>query len=295
MQLKSYSNNPNLAPLRPQSGIDKIKIQLNTLVITPLFKDAVSINNPFTLFPGNNSICLQKQSSYYFLILNQEFFDFSQNILLQLFSAVSILVQNGFLLPSIVFNPFSYISHVSEIEFYFDNARKNLWIPKNRAFPNINQARENFGFYQYSDEFGNVTDTFYSSDYQYHGTKKFVNSTVTVYDKEQKDLASIVNKKGISKQQQIQQIECHKWKTRLEFRLSRDNCFYLNIQNLQGNYSQVLGRYKELLAFLYNRFCRGNILYAMRSNTALDRIVRKANETHYKVNFMNSNGKLVKG
>ena len=87
----------------------------------------------------------------------------------------------------------------------------------------------------------------------------------------------------------------HPWKTRLEFRLSRDNCSYLALQNIQGNYFQVLGRYKEFLAGLYNRYCYDVIVYDKRNNPALDRIINKAETIRNVIRFTNSDKKLLEG
>lgn len=303
MQLKNFSKPApkfdTTTPLRPQSGIDKIKLLLNTSAITSKFIDAIRINNPYTLFPGDNRICLEKRGESYLLILNQEFFDFSQNILSQINTIILYLVYREYLLQTVYNqqnNGLPYIVHVTEVEFYFDDERKNLWVKKNHASPNIEEARKNNKFFSLTSENRNPTHTYYSCDYMPAiDNKNGVKSTICIYDKEERDLATIVYQKGITKEQILERIHNHKWKMRLEFRLSRDNCVYLNLQNLYGTYLQVLNRYLELLSILYNRFCREKIYVEINNNPKLKKVVKKADELKSVSRFTNKSGNLLKG
>lgn len=285
--------------IRPQSGVDKIKLLLNGAYISAHFLEVVKKNNPFTLCPGDNSICLEKRGIYFLLILNQEYFNFEQDILFQINAAIILLVNTGFLIPTLYSqtgNGLPYIIHISEVEFYFDNKRTDLWHKTNRVTTNIISAKENNFLFQYTNPDGEITKTFYSCDYIPASDKKSaIPSSVTIYDKEQRDLCTIVRKKGISIKQQIEAITKHPWKTRLEFRLNRNNCSYLNIQNFRGTYFQILGRYKECLAILYNYNCRPNIYYENGSNHALDRILRYADANTNIIRFTNASKKLIKG
>lgn len=303
MQIKNFSmpapEFDTTASLRPQSGIDKIKLLLNTNTITTKFIDAIKINNPYTLFPRDNRICLEKRGESYLLILNQEFFDFRQNILLQINMVILYLVYRGYLWRTSYSqqnNGLAYIVHVTEVEFYFDDERKNLWVIHNHAFHNIEETRKNDGFFSLTDENGNQTHTYYSCDYMpATDNKNGVKSTICIYDKEQRDIATIVNQKGITREQILEQIHNHRWKMRLEFRLSRDNCVYLNLQNLNGTYLQVLNRYLELLAILYNRFCREKVYVVINNNPKLKKVVKKADELKSVSRFTNKSGNLLKG
>ena len=300
MLIRNYSNPNfnNIQPIRPQSGIDKIKILINQSLITEKYNEAVKINNPYTLYPGNNSICLEKRGRYYLVILNQEYFNFKMDILTQINNAMVILVQNGFLLmtpEAMTGNALAYIVHITEIEFYFDNERKHLWVPSTKSSVNLDEAKEHWLFFQYCTE-GNQTSTYYSNDYMpTTSNKAAIPSTITIYDKELRDLSTIVLKKGQTRDLVESMIRNHPWKTRLEFRLSRDNCSYLALQNLNGTYFQILGRYKELLAVLYNRYCYDTIIYDKRSNKELDRIVNKADMIRNVMRFTNSEKKLLEG
>lgn len=303
MQIKNFSKpapaSNTTTSLRPQSGIDKIKLLLNTSAITPKFIDAVRINNPYTLFPRDNKICLEKRGESYLLILNQEFFDFRQNILLQINMVILYLVHCGYLLQTAYSQQnygLPYIVHVTEVEFYFDDERKNLWVKQNHAFHNIEEARKNNGFFSLTGEHGNPTHTYYSCDYMpATDNKNGVKSTICIYDKEHRDIATIVNQKGLTREQILEQIHNHRWKMRLEFRLSRDNCVYLNLQNLNGTYLQVLNRYLELLSILYNRFCREKVYVEINNNPKLKKVVKKADELKSVSRFTNKSGNLLKG
>lgn len=294
----------NINPIRPQFGIDKIKLLLKGNYVSPDFMQAIKNNNPFTLEPGNNSICIEKRGSYYLLILNQEFFDFYQNILQQINAAILLLVNCRLLIPtsdSETGNGLPYIEHISEVEFYFDNRNQDLWVIRSHASPNIDVAKQNNYFFQFVNN-GNQTNTFYSSDYiPATSTRSAVPSRITVYDKEQRDLTTIVRRKGITLDEQKQAILNHPWKTRLEFRLSRENCKYLNLQNFNGTYSQILSRYTECLAVFYNSCCecyygesRSNIYYTKGANTALDKIIHYAVHNRNIERFTNNNGMLIK-
>ena len=287
------------APLRPQSGIDKIKLLLDGNYVTPLFQEAIQKNNPYTLFPADNSICLEKSGSYYLVILNQEYFDFEQDILAQINQAILLLINSNFLIPTEQSmyngNALSHIIHITEVEFYFDNEPKHLWVSSNNAADTIDQAKLENKFYRYMNTGNELTDTYYSCDYTpATENKSAVPSTVCIYNKQQKDIETMVNKKGVTKEQQLQRIYNHPWKTRLEFRLSADNCSYLNLANFSGTYFTVLGRYKELLSILYNRYCAGKIMYDNNTNNCLQRVIRKAEQTKYSCYFTNKDGKLQK-
>ena len=303
MQIKNFSKPApefdTTTSLRPQSGIDKIKLLLNQASITPKLKESMAVNNPYTIIPGNNMVCLEQWGKHYLLILNQEYFNFSQNILSQINKAISDLILTGFLVPCIGCFPGNFlpcIAHITELEFYFDNERKNLWVLQNHAFPSINQAKANNGFFFLTGENGNPTESYYSCDYTpATENKSAIKSTICVYDKEQRDIATLVNQKGITRGQLLEQIRNHKWKVRLEFRLSRDNCNYLHPQNLNGTYLQVLNRYLELLALLYNRFCWGNIYVEINKNTKLKKVVEQADKMKFISRFTNKSGNLLKG
>lgn len=300
MLIRDFSDNKynkSISLLRPQSGIDKIKLLLNSNFITPAFQEVVKINNPYTVYPGNNKICIEKRGIHFLVIINQEALNFDFDILVQVNQIILDLVNSGFLVQtpaSLLGNGLEYIIHLSEIEFYFDNNKKHFWVLMNKCTSNLDQAKEKWLFFRYSKD-GEITDTFYSNDYiPATSNKAATPSQVSIYDKELRDLTSIVNKKGITRAEQESIIKNHPYKTRLEFRLSRDNCQFLNIQNIQGTYSQVLGKYKELLAVLYNRYCLGNVFYDMRTNPSLDRIVKKANDISNIIRFTNIDGKLLK-
>ena len=220
------------------------------------------------------------------------------DILIQVNNAIINLVQNGFLQitpEAMTGKALAYIVHVTEMEFYFDNERKHLWVPSNKSSKNLDEAKEKWLFFQYCTE-GNPTPTYYSNDYIPTSPNKAATpSTTTIYDKELRDLSTIILKKGQTRDMAESMIRNHPWKTRLEFRLSRDNCQYLALQNLNGNYFQVLGRYKELLAVIYNRYCSNVIVYDKRTNPALDRIVNKAQKIRNVLRFTNSEKKLLEG
>lgn len=294
--------------IRPQFGIDKIKVCLIAdKVDTNKFNDVIlSINNPYNIYTDSNRLAITKQGVNYFLIINQEYFDFSlnmkddkTNILLKIGEAILDIRKHGFLTeePNPLFqnDGLMYLDHISEVEFYFDHTRKDGWFITTHSSSTIDEAKHNHTFYRYTDENNQITDTYYSWDYiPETETRSRKVSCISIYDKEKKDLETIIRKAGITVEEQKQVILAHPFKTRLEFRLSHENCQYLNTINFNGTYNQVLRNYSELLAVLYNAFCRNNIQYQSGSNLALDRIIRKA-KTVTTLTFKNKEDRLTRG
>lgn len=293
MMIKTFSTKPTTESFRPQSGIDKIKVMpIQNLVNVPKFESAVRINNPYTLFPGDNRLCLEKAGDYCLVIVNQEFFDFSASMLCQIGVALFILMLRGFLVFSkeAFYNPLFFISHITEVEFYFDHKICNCFVLPERTTFSIEAAKTSKMFYKYADG-GIPTDTYYSWDFDSQKGRK---STVTIYNKEQADLASVWRGNGLSVSEQQQRIMQHPYKIRTEYRLNRNNCDFLYPYNFQGDYRTVLGRYKEFLAVMHNKYFSKNIFYKTRTNNEYDRVVRCA-KTANQIRFTNGSNHLLKG
>lgn len=293
MMIKTFRQEAVTPLLRPQSGIDKIKVlPPQHLVNIQRFEAAVKTSNPYTLLPGNNQICIEKAGGYYLVIINQEFFNFLCPMLAQIGAALFILMKHNFLLftEEAYWNPLVFIRHITEAEFYFDHRRYNCCVFPERAAFSIDEAKASEMLYRYSRN-GVPSNTYYSWDSDSHAGRK---STLTVYDKEQADLTSIWRGNGISVAEQRQRIFLHPYKVRLEYRLNRNNCAFLHPYNFQGNYKTVLGRYKEFLAVMHNRYFSKNIFYKERTNNDYDRVVRCAKNAN-QLRFTNSNGRLLNG
>jgi hypothetical protein len=63
---------------------------------------------------------------------------------------------------------------------------------------------------------------------------------------------------------------------RLEFRLCRNNCRYMNMLNFMGTYAALFKRLLPYLATLYNAYLKGFITTNGKSNKHFNRIKMKA-------------------
>ena len=66
------------------------------------------------------------------------------------------------------------------------------------------------------------------------------------------------------------------YQIRLEFRLNRSNCHYLNLLNFYGHYNEIIKRFIPYLTTLYNVYFKDYITTKGKSNTQFNRIKAKA-------------------
>jgi len=74
---------------------------------------------------------------------------------------------------------------------------------------------------------------------------------------------------------------------RIEARLTRDNCPYLDLVNLSGTYEDIFIRFKPLLAVLYYRYLYGCVEVIGKSNTYFQRLMREVQKE--KLKYFNRN------
>jgi hypothetical protein len=160
-----------------------------------------------------------------------------------------------------------FILGVSQIEFYFD-------FPKNKISLD-SDAIENGDVIQFIDKDGDPKDTYYSNDYI---PNKRISSWI-VYNKRVKYLHDNHIKHEKIENQNIEH--------RIEARLNRENCPYLDINNLVGTYEDIFKRFKPFLAVLFYDYLYDYVTVKEKSNTYYARLIRKAKEG--KTKYYNKN------
>lgn len=254
------------------SGIDKIKFILN-----PFF-----LNNHIPHhIRADNALTIHRAGIYIFLAIHAEYcnpcFDYQITIAQALFELMQRKVIN-FPTDYPVFTFLFVLQHfdyfvlgVSQIEFYFD-------FPKNKVSIDPD-AIENGDVIQFANKDGTPTDTFYSNDY----IPGKCDSSWIVYNKRLKHIHDNRIKRN--------KIENMNVEDRIEGRLNRENCSYLDIHNLAGTYEDIFKKFLPFLAVSFYVHLFPFTTVKGRSNTHYGRLVRKAREG--KRQYFNRN-RLVK-
>jgi hypothetical protein len=235
-------------------GIDKIKIVLNPIFINYNLsyegKHICPLNH-LTIHTFGDMIALGIHAEYLNLYL-----DMHQNIALAIYDLVKkniiLFPDNILTLPFIYSNLNWFVLYLQELEFNFDFKRTNIEIDDEACTHEDSRLIKKYD------------TTHYTSDYRDGKTK----SIGEIYDREVKD------KKDLHKTKKA--IEENPFKIRLEYRLCRNNCPYLHMDNIQGDYKEVFKRYLPYLAIIYNNYFSGNITTNGKSNKNFNRIKKEA-------------------
>jgi len=258
----------------PQSGIDVIR-----LILSPIFFNKEYFKNDKYVDP-HNRLTIHQVGMFYTLEIHIEYMDLLEDIHYTIAKAIYDLIFKGF-----IFFPFFeqllyfikehlnwFVLGISEVEFYFNLIRKSV-IVNEKAVENgnLNQFKENSEC-QYS---------FYSNDYRIKKqtnkkTEKVTRKIIThsrahLYDKKNKDI--------LDNHTKHKELNNNPFDIRLEFKLFRDNCNFLSLNNFQGNYNEVLNRYIPLLAVYYNNYIHGHIHVKGKNNKELTKVIRKSRST----------------
>jgi len=126
-----------------------------------------------------------------------------------------------------------FVSEVREIEFYFD------FIPNSIMVFSL-------------DVLNYYKDSIYSPDYRMYDDKSNRKSNIIIYYR-------IPRLKKVN-QMKHSIIENNIYSRRLEFRLCKYDCPYRTLNNLIGNYSQIITNYSTFLSTLYYRHFKDNII-----------------------------------
>jgi len=247
------------------SGIDKIKLNLNPIFLNPNIPRHIR---------ADNSLTLHKAGNYTLLSIHAEYFNPFIDYKLQIAKAIHELVekkvicfQNDYPVFTFmfIFQNLEYFAGVSQVEFFWDFPRGKV---------SINSiALTNKDIIQYKDKDGNLCETFYSNDFE---TGKSIFCTYNKYLKLLHDRH--INRKIIEEMN----VEY-----RIEARLTRDNCTYLDLANFSGTFEDIFKRFKPLLAVLYYKYLYGYVEVIGKSNTYFSRLMRQVEKE--KTKYFNRN------
>jgi hypothetical protein len=247
----------------PIEGIDKIKVLLHPLWYTPdLWKYTQPEKSKSRIDP-NNHLTLHQSGMFVSLAIHAEFcdpwvIDYRVNIA----NAIYECIKKGilafpdwppFTLMFVFANLNRFIYGIQEVEFYFDMRPQNITVDKS--------AVESGCLHEYKG-------TLYTRDYRNGKNKR--KSIGIIYDKAAKNFKDNHIEHAIIKQ--------YPYKTRLEFRLTNRNCQYLNLENLRGNYVEIIKHFTPYLAIQLSRWFGDYIGISGRDNKKLKVIVRKSKD-----------------
>jgi hypothetical protein len=183
-----------------------------------------------------------------------------------------------------------FVLGVSCLELYFD-------IPNNKIIID-QEVVKNMKIIQYNEN-GELKDSYYTPDYNVKVVPRKNNQSGFYKKVKRKSIGHIYDKNAkYIKDNNISHIDINSNPNgmRLEFKLFRSNCIYLSLLNLNGNYNDILSKYLELLATIYNRYFSDNIKIIGKHNKELTKVIRKANVvgTRYKGNKLAKSEKITK-
>jgi len=245
------------------AGIDKVKLILNPLFLNPAHPFYIRADNALTIHKN-------KEGNITYLAIHAEYFnplfDYRMTIVNAIIEAINKKVFffpistddffSLFLTQAFIFQNICYfILGVSQVEFCFDFPEGKVAINKD--------AIKNGDIIQYRDKEDNLTNTYYTSDYEPEKKK----SSYCVYNKKEKLIHDNKSRDEIEKMD----VEY-----RIEARLNRENCPYLDIANLKGTYEDIFKRFQPFLAVLFYNHLYGHVDVKGKSNTHFTRLERSA-------------------
>lgn len=132
-----------------------------------------------------------------------------------------------------------FVSEVREIEFYFD------FIPEAIIVADPSRLIH-------------YEDTFYSTDWRKNENRPTRKSNIIIYDRKPRLLK--IN------QMTYDSIIKNDFSYRIEFRLCKYNCQYRSLNNIIGNYSQIIMRYVPFLSIIFHRHFGNSVVVAVDSS-----------------------------
>jgi hypothetical protein len=227
----------------PQSGIDTITVWLHPSIINRFdqFHKQGNNNQPINLRFSKevNSKTNIEYRTNFLVDIQAEAINPYYNILDQVLTILVNLTYEGILhypqfgqhitdLKSFFYNNFERFFSIDRLDFYFDlrNGDMRLLGKPNPVYPNT----------RYSLNYPSVLKAYFRT-------------------------AKLIQKRCISNEE-IENIE---YPNRIEFSLRRENCDFLNVNNLTGSYEDVFLRYLPFLARKWNDY-RGRIVKVEERN-----------------------------
>jgi hypothetical protein len=229
------------------SGIDKIKLILNPVFLNPKMPKHIRSDNALTLHPAGMYTFLAIHAEYcnpmidYRITISQAIYELMEK------EVVLFPHDNCFFTYCFIINNLGYfVFGVSQIEFFFD-------FPQGKVSAN-QEAIENGDIKQHKD-------TIYSNDNNSR-------NNICVYNRRNK----LLHDRHISREK----IDMMGVEYRIEARLSRENCPYLDLANLSGNYEDIFKRFLPFLAVLFYNHLYSHVEVKGKANTYWTRLVRNA-------------------
>jgi len=268
--------------MRNKEGIDRIGVLLNPVRFR---KENIHKHKD-----PNRKLTLHLAGQYTVLSIHEEWFNPDSDYQMQIAMAIYELVKEElFVFHNItptLYNIYQYpklfIFSIVALEFFSDFKDENIILNKNKLKTNIVDAKIEGGLYQYYDKENNIlTDTCYSPDY--HGSRK---SKFIIYNKLEKSIKD-------NNHASVEILKKCQNPIRCEFKVYSNNSYWLNWDNLKGNYQQIFNRYKEYLAVIYNNQVFGCLSVKGNENPNFKNVVKTAKENNM-VRFSNAQGKLKK-
>jgi hypothetical protein len=166
-----------------------------------------------------------------------------------------------------------FVIGIKEIEFFFDFHPKNITVNLDDV---LTFNTSNSTFHRYFSEYKRkkqsqkavviCDSTLYSSDYIPYSR----HSTLIYYDRT----------KSLLRQNQIKHsvINAFPYRNRIEFRLTRKGSQYLAIENINGNYDEIIHRFIPLLGIQYYKYFYDVIYVNSNEHPYFTAIYEKAKE-----------------
>jgi len=261
--------------MTPIAGLDKVTVLLAPYIFNKYYFDNMKHPEPY------NKITIVNRGFFYLMSVHIEYVDLMKDYHLVLAEAIYDLMflKTPYYNICKIFIKYIYenlnffIVGVNCIEIFFSMLRKNV---------NINREAIKNGKLLQFNENGEYTYSYYSTDYKVKRVKNTNNKTpdkettkkvirhsrVHIYDKKNKDL--------LDNHIKYSDLGKNPYEIRIEFKLFRDNCNFISLDNLKGTWIDILLRYIELLATIFNRYIKNNIEITGRNNIDFNKIVRKA-------------------
>ena len=250
------------------SEIDKVKLLLNPIFLNKDRAQHIRADNALTLHNAGNFTFLAVHAEYF-----NPYFDYKTQIAKAIFELIEKKVINFpmdnpiFTFMFVLQNMEYFILGVSQVEFFFDFPFGKVSVAP--------AAIENGDIIQYKDKSGNLCETYYTNDYEKGKTK----SSFCIYNK----YIKLIKDRHISHKA----IEKMNVEYRIEARLTRGNCQYLDLVNLTGTFEDIFKRFKPLLAVLYYTRLYGCVEVTGKSNTYFSRLIRQVEKE--RVKYFNKN------
>ena len=221
----------------PCSGIDKIRFVLNPLIVN------TTKMNTYPTFDHEKKITLHTFGSFAYVEIHAEYFNPCINYITQIANVITILAERGiitwgtsFIEKYFIYEHIDYfVYYLAELEFFFDFIPQDIHIDPKEDDPEVSDDEK-------------LLKKPFPTTYYTKGTKDNVGIIYDRYEK-LKSTNQISHKK----------IESNPYRIRLEFRLSRDNCRFLSLRNIDGNYYQIFQNYLHYLSSLYTKHFRRSL------------------------------------